>query len=853
MSALAPSLFSFASLTLEELSEKFVVRTDVGLSKKDVEERQKKYGPNRVTKNANQSWRIFLHQLKSPFFLILLGAALFSFWLHENVDAILIFIFIFTNTLIGFLQERHAAHTLKLLEKYTKTQTTVLREGKEEVVEVTQLVPGDIVILLTGDILPADVRFISTDGLVVNESVVTGESAPVNKSSTPMSKKEKEECYECLGFAGTSVVDGKGVGVVVEIGAQSTIGQITELSNTTAHPNQLQEDLKKLSAFIFVMDGLTISALLAVHFFLRSQQNFAQLVLFFVALAVTVIPEALPVVMTFAFSRGARSLAKKKVIVKNLNAVEELGNIEVLCTDKTGTLTENTMRVVDVLNAGEDFSAIFALASSKSTYHKTLRQHIEPFDEALKMFVEHHIHRHQLTSFHLQDFEPFDPHLRLQKALIKRDAEEMIVLRGAPEFILAMCQNAKTKDHQRLHEWLINHGQKGNRTLAIAKKTLSQSTLTAHKNWQKDERGFTLVGLIAFEDPLRSTAKLAVKHAQQLGVKVKMLTGDGSEVAAYVAQEVGLIESMNQVINGADFAKLSEEQKREKVEIVHVFARINPEQKHEIIQLLQKLGHTVGFVGDGINDAPALRQAHVALTVSGASDIAREASDIILLHHSLSTIVYGIQEGRSIFANVSKYIKMTLASNFGNFYTIALSTLLLSNLPMLPLQILLINLLTDMPAIAIAGDRVDVDELHQPIRQSVKKILVIATLFGLISSFFDFIFFVFFSKMAPNVLQTNWFLFSIWTELAFLYSIRSRKNIFAAGLPSKALLALSILATAIAAAFPYIPFTKILFSLTTPTWHQMSMLLILMGWYVAANEGGKILYYKYLYPIIDRT
>lgn len=828
-----PSDVTQLSLTNSvDLLRELNVNPQTGLTLEQVAQLQKKYGLNKIRKSTNPIWQVLFRQISSPFFIILLVAAVLSFWLKEKLDAFMVGLFILVNTLIGFIEEFHAAKTLQMLEKFTTTSTTVRRGGVEQVVDVSRLVPGDIVLIQSGDVIPADLRLLSEHEILIDESILTGESVQVTKiieENVVSTQKDSEGLPTNICFAGTSVVGGSGEGVVVAIGGASAIGQINRLVNTTVHPNQMQENLHKLSMILFSLAVCTIGLLLFLHFTLRPQQNFTELVLFFIALLIGIIPEALPVVMTFAFSRGARVLAKEKVVVKHLNAVEELGNIEVLCSDKTGTLTENQMQVHEVLNVAELSPAIWGFAASKIPYHHTLRIHPEAFDRALMAYLEKERPEHQFSHFELLDLIPFDPHQRTQFALVKYLHKLTIIVRGAPEVVLEMCQPFKQKEE--FHNWELQNGSSGYRSLAVACLEVNNQ-----EDWEKHQTGFTAIGVISFVDPLRASAKASILEAEKLGVKVKILTGDSAVVAGFVGKEVGLIQNANQVMHGKNFALLSPEEKARAVETATIFARVTPVQKHEIIKLLQANGHTVGFVGDGINDAPALKQAHVALTVSGASDIAQDAADIILLHRSLSTIVSGIQEGRIIFVNVMKCLRIILSSTFGNFFTLAIASLFTSALPMLPVQILLLNLLTDFPMIAIASDRVDPEDLVKPVAQDIHHLIKVLVLFGILSTLFDLIFLSIFFSKPITVLQTGWFVFSVLTELVFIFTIRTQKAFWRTSLPSTLLLILIIFAAVAAVSLPLTYIGHFIFRFSSLPIKEIVFIMLLTCGYLLANE-----------------
>ena len=825
----------YANTNISEVTKLFSVDPSNGLPLSEIETRRKATGLNLLANSKVSPLKIFLRQFKSSFIYLLLFATVLSFILGQFTEGIMILIFLLINAALGFYQEYRSEQTVELLKRYVATRVKVRRGGKVSTINASEIVLGDVIILEAGDGVPADIRIIEEKGLVVNEEPLTGESVSVEKESAPLTG-DTTELYEAknIYFSGTTVVSGSATGIVFAIGNRTQIGGIAELVGGTSHVSSFEKELGKFSRFILYLVIGTLLFIFAMNIVLKGYSaNIVELAIFSIALAVSVVPEALPLVMTFSLSRGARHLAKERVVVKRLSAIEDLGGIQMLCTDKTGTLTENKLTVHEM--CGEDARAtLFAGALGGNYLGARARGGApDPFDTALWESLSLKEQTDVASYSRLRD-TPFDPVHKRNSVTLKKGSDTVMIIRGAPESIIASSKLSKD-EQEKTFAWMAEEGRAGRRTLAIASKKW-----TAHSN---EETGFTFVGCISFIDPIKGTAVQAIIDAQKLGLKIKILTGDSKEVAGQVAHKVGLAKSPEDVLTAREFFALPEGVREGALEQTNVFARVSPEEKYRLIELLQKT-YQVGFLGEGINDAPALKIANVAIVVASASDIAREVSDIILLDNSLSVVVGGIREGRAIFANTVKYIRSSLSSNFGNFYAVAISSLFIPFLPMLATQILLVNLLSDFPAIAIATDTVDDDELREPKQYDVRKLVAMGTVLGIVSTVFDFIIFASFYKLGPEVLQTHWFIESILTELLFLFSIRSRGFFFQTKAPSFVLVVLTVLA---ASATLLIPFTSIgqsLFHFIAPTASSLGFVLGIVALYFVTTEFAKISYYR---------
>lgn len=829
-------MFRYATFPQETILEHFGTSIEEGLTSQEAEQRLAKAGYNEISHQRVQWWEILLRQFKSAFIYLLLVAAVIVFALGEYLDAGIILGFVLINALLGFYQEFKSEQSLQALQQFIAPRVRVKRDGRWKTMDSRHLVPGDVISLQTGDAVTADVRILSAHHLVVNETTLTGESVAVPKSAHPLNR-EPQSIYEShnLCFSGTSVVEGDAVAVVLETGSRTAMGTIAKLTLETTKESEFSKGIARFSTFILRMILVTLVVVFVANVALKGDgANVIELLVFAIALVVSVIPEALPVVTTVSLSRGALELAKHDVVVKRLTAIEDIGSIEVLCSDKTGTLTENALTVSGLSPGAHPDLIYYATLTVAETEDKT-----EPFDIAIvKAAQERSVIQDQKPP-RLAEI-PFDPYRRRNAVLVGQGRERLMLVRGAPEEVMSLSTSLSAADRDTLSSWLSEKGRAGERTIALARRFLptGQDTISA-----EDERELEFLGIIAFVDPIKASTYGAVREAKELGVAIKILTGDSPEVAGAVGVKIGLLDDPADVITGAHLMALPAEDHARAVEEHEVFARVTPEQKYHIIETLQR-SHVVGFLGEGINDAPAIKLASVSLVVDSAADIARQAADVILLQSDLGVIVQGIRTGRQVFANGVKYLKATLAANFGNFYAIAIGSLFINFLPMRPLQILLVNLLSDFPMISIATDTVDASEWARPTRYDVRDIVLISVLLGVVSSVFDFLFFAVFVRQGETILQTNWFIGSILTELAFLFSIRTRLPFHRASRPSSLVLSLSAVAWIATIVLPYTAIGRTVFGFTQPTLAHIGIILGLVGTFFVCSELVKGVYYR---------
>lgn len=811
-----------------------------GLSEKEAEKRLKKFGYNEISTKKKTFLNVLGRQFKSPFFYLLLIAGIIAFILKEQINTIAILVFIIINTSLGFFQEYKAEKSIALLKKYLPSNIIVIRSGKEKMIDKRFLVPGDIVVSNYGDIVPADIRLITAENLLVDESILTGESSPVLKQTGSIQKESKEifEAKNIL-FAGTSIVSGKAKGVVICTEKNTALGGIAKLVSGINRESVYEKDILKFSKNIMKVVIVTIVLIFILNFIIKGGENILSFSIFSIALIVSIIPEVLPLIVISALSSGALKLAKEKVVAKRLSAIEDLGNIEILCTDKTGTLTEGKMTLDNISSGDKDKCLFYGLLSS--SYIKGDKDlFLNSFDTVLYHNTNEQI-KNKLKNYQLIQEMPFDGIKMRNSALVKgTDNELILIAKGAPEAILKISLSTDNgKNKQEIMDEIKNEGINGKRVLAIAYKKFAKEIFT-----QNDENNLIYLGYFSFKDPLKKTAKESMILAKKLGVKIKILTGDSLEVAGAIAKEMKLINNPNDVISGDEINSLSGDKLFDIIERYSVFARLSPLTKYKIIEKLQEK-YEVGFLGDGINDTPSLKIAHLGMVVDNASDISREVADIILLKKDLKVIVDGIREGRTIFSNINKYIKCAMASNFGNFYSIALISLFIPFLPMLPIQILLGNILSDFPLMAISTDKVDIEELKKPKHSTINKGLFLIILLALISSIFDVIFFIIFHKIDIDQIRTLWFIESILTEIVLIFSIRTRHLFLKTKRPSFLLIGLTIIDAIIIVSLAFTGFGQKFFNFSTP---KFSYLLIIGGLivsYFIISEITKLIYFRF--------
>ncbi|WP_068623298.1 cation-translocating P-type ATPase [Trichococcus ilyis] len=779
-----------------------------GLTEAEAAERRLRYGANALPVPKHRLLRLIARQFRGIFNLMLLIAAGVTFSLGEPIDGAFILLFVLLGTALNVYQEHKSNQAADKLKAYLLSTITVMREGQEKEVPTDSLVPGDILKLESGDIVPADAVVRKDRDLLVDETTFTGESIPVAKRSdgTP---------DEGALLQGVVIVRGNALAEVTAIGQETQFARIAKTASSVQAESELVKSVDKISNFIMKVTLLTLGFVVLANILIEGRQvDVTGLLIFAIALAVSAIPEALPLVLTFSLSRGALEFAKRDVIVKRLSAVQDLGSVNLLCTDKTGTITENHLVFTNAFKLPESPYDPLVLARLAAI---NLQERIpEPFDRASDEALSAE-QRQSVEQFRLLQEEAFDPALRSNGAIVKRtDGTTWHIRRGSPEYFFGegLVSRAAVED------WLQAEEEKGHRVLGVS---------------CDDGTGQRFGGFVSFVDRIKDSTIATVAAAKQLNVAITVITGDALKVAEAVGREAGLVTGSAEVAEAAAFLALPPAERKKQLASIRVFARTTPEQKLEVIQQLKEQ-FTVGYLGEGINDAPALKAAHVSMVVQSAADVARETADIVLLQNDLRVIVDGIRFGRETHANTMKYIRATLISNFGNFYAVAIGSLFISFLPMLPKQLLLLNLLSDFPMMAIAFDRVPAREVERPQRYDLHALYIIFVTMGLVSTVFDFICFGLFYRISPAVLQTNWFIASVLTEILLMLSIRSLAPITKAGWPAPSIVILSVIAMALAIGLPMIPATAAFFEFQTPTMAHLGIILGIAFAYLVVSE-----------------
>ncbi len=828
----------YSNLSVEKVFDDLQT-TSCGLTEQEAKKRFITYGPNRLQRTNVTALTIFFNQVKNPFIFMFVCVAILYFFTQQYTESIIIIMIMIINTAIGFYQEYHSNKAMELLQAYLEASILVRRNGTDQKVEVSTIVPGDIIVLKAGDIVPADCRIIDSNNLMIDEASLSGESIPIHKMHE-LPQETITELWKTTtsAFAGTVVTDGSGIGVVFATGVHSQLGSISALATHTIIKSNLAQNSMQLARFVLILILISLAVIIFINLFIKTDHiSFINILFFAAALSITAIPSALPIVITFCLTRGAMALHKHKIIVKRLSAIEDLGGINVFCADKTGTLTENNLKVKDVYNSDNYDSLIFAALSADTTITSN------SFDAAIvqKLTPEQSKEIAQYTVIKTLPFT-YERHRTITFA--QKNNTHFFITKGSFEYVVEHCVPLQSDELEKLKAWMSDNETKSNRVIAVAIKEVPEKKVKT-EFINDDDIKYDSIGLIAFVDPLNSTALTAIKKAQALDVQIKILSGDSRDVCFFIAQQLGLENNHDNVVLGSDFEKANEQEKTELVNGRTIFARVNPQQKYEIISLLQRT-YSVGYIGDGINDAPALKIAQVGIAVKDAARVAQEAAEIILLQKSLLNIMLGVEEGRKIIINTLKYIKVTIACNVGHFYSLALSSLWLNYLPMLPLQLLFLDLITDFPLIGISSDSVTYQELKRPLRYSLKDIGLVVLLFGVVISFFDFIIFMFF-KSDPATLQTSWFIAAALGQLVFIFSLRTTLPFCKAHRPSMLLLSLCSMAAGIIIVLPFTMLGQNIFLFKHPTAYTMFMILSITTVYFVATEIVKLLYYRCLF------
>jgi Mg2+-importing ATPase len=813
-----------------------------GLTQKVARRRIKKGGLNEIFSEKPPSiFFLLFHNLTNPFVVLLLCLALVSFFLKNINSTWIILSMVALGVTIRFFQEHRSNLAAQKLKSLVTTKATVLRDGKKEDISFKYLVPGDLIYLSAGDMIPADIRLISAHDLFISQSSLTGESTPVEKFIVN-STKETESILDLknICFFGTNVISGIAKGIVIHTGNRTYFGSIAHAITHKRPLSYFEIGLNKVSLLLIRIMLFMIPVVFFINGFFKG--DYFQSLLFSLSVAVGLTPEMFPMIVSTNLSKGAISMAKQKVIVKQIQSIQNFGAMDILCTDKTGTLTEDRVVLEEYLDAKGSPSEDILKKAFLVSYYQT----------GLKNLLDHAILEHTECLDYAKKIQkideiPFDFERKRMSVVVKNNGKKILISKGALDSILSIStsfvegENAfelvgeKIKEIRALYDQL---NQRGLRVLAIAKKEITEEDERIYH--LEDERDLGFLGFLVFLDPPKESAMEAISILKEKGVEVKVLTGDDLVITKVVCEKVGI--NTDNCLIGKELDRLEEPEKRDRISKATIFAKLNPMQKAEIIKHLKLMGHTVGYMGDGINDGPGLREADVGISVDSAVDIAKESSDIIMLEKSLLFLSSGVTEGRKTFANIMKYVKMALSSNFGNVFSIIGSSIFLPFLPMLPIQLLMQNLLYDISQIAIPFDNVDSEYLNKPRKWDAKGIAKFMYFIGPISSIYDYVtFFVLWfifgaSSIAKgSIFQTGWFMEGLLSQTLIVHMIRTEKIPFIQSRPSPFLFFSTLSVISIGLLLPYTWFGKEIQMVEISKNYFICLLTIVIGYAITVQ------------------
>ncbi len=766
-----------------------------GLSSSSLSEIAKKNGLNVLTTHQNtQWWKELLMHFKSPLIIILLIASAISYAVAETLNASIIILMVLIGVGIDFFQERDARNAAEKLKQIVKTKVNVIRDSTEVEVLSQDIFPGDILLLNAGKIIPADARILLCKEFYVNQSSLTGESFPCQKEAGSIPNKGSDiTAMNNIVFAGSNVISGTATVLVINTGVNTKFGEIAEKLISREEETDFGRGMKE---FGYLVMKITIVLVLFIFFInAMMKQNMLESFMFAIAVAVGLTPELLPMIMSLTMSKGSLQMAKKGVIVKRLSAIPNFGSMEVLCTDKTGTITEDRIKLIKCVNAkGEESEEVFMMGYLNSFHQTGIKN---PLDDAI---LDHG--KPIINTYKKVDEIPFDFYRKRMSVVIHDGTSFTLICKGAPEELLKICDDEKSLlDAANLQYEKLS--MDGFRVLGIAVKKMSEQHAYTHE----DEQHLSLLGFVAFMDPPKEDADDVIRELASIGVEVKIITGDNRWVTEKICKDIGL--HIKGIMQGHEMDMLTDDALSKRVMDTTIFTRFSPDQKNRIITALKGHHHAVGYMGDGINDAPSLKAADIGISVNSGTDVAKETADIILTKKDLLVLKDGILEGRKTFGNTMKYILMGLSSNFGNMFSVAAATLFLPFLPMLPVQILMNNFLYDMSQIGIPSDHVDEVYTQTPKRWNMKSIYRFMFLFGLISSIFDMLTFWILFKyfdITVNQFRTGWFMESLATQILVIFVIRTSMVPFYKSKPSKKLVFTTIFFLLMGWSLPYLPF-----------------------------------------------
>ena len=830
---------SFWSLPETELLETLNT-TQGGLKSDEALERLTRYGPNLLErKKKTDAFTLLMRQFSSPISLILLFAVALSFFLLDPQDAAIILVIVLVSGSLGFWQERGAANAVEKLLAIIQTRATVFRDGHPIEIPVEEVVPGDVIKLNAGDIIPGDSAILDSKDLFVDEATLTGETYPVEKIRTKLMPDTPLASRVNTLLMGTNVVSGTAIAVVVHTGPQTEFGKVSDRLRLRSPETGFEHGLRRFGYFLMELTMILVIAIFAINTLLGRPA--LQSLLFSLAIAVGLTPQLLPAIVSVNLAHGSRNMAHQKVVVKRLASIENFGSMNVLCSDKTGTLTEGRVQLHSAINMDGNESEKALLHAYLNAFYET--GFTNPIDEAIRGY-----RKFDISEYRKMDEVPYDFVRKRLSILVSIGNDHIMVTKGALENVLGVCSHAENSDgrivdisesNDQIHHRFKDFSSKGFRVLGIAYRKAGSETIITREH----ETNMTFLGFLVFHDPPKPRITDTIGELKRLGISLKMITGDNRLVAASVSQQVGL--STLQIVTGVEIRGMSDEALLKRVNDTNVFAEIEPNQKERVILALRKAGNIVGYMGDGINDASALHAADVGISVDSAVDVAKESADIVLLQKDLQVLVQGVQEGRKTFANTLKYVFMATSANFGNMFSMAGASLFLPFLPMLPVQVLLMNLLTDFPEMTIPTDSVDKELTEKPRRWDMKFIRDFMATFGLLSSVFDYLTFgvlLFLLHAQPLFFRTAWFVESVLSASLIVLVVRTRRS-FLRSTPSKYLLIATMLMALVTIALPFTSLGMLFEFRPLPIWLLLTIAMIVML-YVIAAEITKAFFYR---------
>ncbi len=850
--SIAPSTVvdSYWALETDQLlSELHTTRN--GIQQMDAANRLKQFGPNELKEQRkNTALVLLLSQFKSPLVLILIFASIVSAFVGEWTDAAIVLAVVIGSTMLGFAQEYRASNAVEKLRSQVTIKSNVVRDGRPQMISSEQVVPGDVVLLSAGSLIPADGIVLETNDFFVNQAVLTGETFPVEKTPGVVpAKASLAERINCI-FMGTSVRSGTAHVVIVQTGKSTAFGQIAERLSLRPAQTEFERGIQKFGYLLTQVMLVMVVIVLAINIFLAKPP--IDSLLFALALAVGLAPELLPAIISITLSHGAQQMAKRGVIVRRLNSIENFGSMDVLCTDKTGTLTEGVVRLDGALDPnGQPSDTVLQYTYLNSQYQTRINN---PLDDAISAYA-------QQAGFKVGSEQKIDeiPYDFVRKCLsvvtANTQGKRTLITKGALENILNIStqvqagdethpldNKSRTEIEQHYSEW----SGKGFRVLGVAIRPLEGQAASYSS---ADEKEMTFIGFLLFFDPPKADVQQIIVDLAKRGIQIKIITGDNEKVARHVADAVHL--PVTGLLTGKALNDMPDEALWHAAERTNIFAEVDPNQKERIILALRKTKHVVGYMGDGINDAPALHAADVGISVDTAVDVAKDAADFVLLKQDLDILREGIDVGRVTFANTLKYILTTISANFGNMFSMAGASLFLPFLPLLAPQILLNNFLSDIPATTIASDNVDAEWVAKPRRWNTVFIRNYMILFGLVSSIFDFLTFgvlLFLFRATPEEFRTGWFIESLLTELVVALVVRTR-GVFFRSRPGNLLLVSTLIVVGITLVLPYLPFNFLFGFIPLPVSLMLAM-LGLTALYIVVTEIAKKYFYSRLENVI---